>query len=141
SIPGGSFLAARRVRRQASPCAFHRCDHSPSSWRPRTPEASAKTATPRHARRARAIALALRQHLKAQGARGSNRLDEAHAHGITQSVGFPAAVADQRVLVFMMAPVIVADGGGWHEAVGPCLGEPNEETRARATPDPSFQLS
>src|SRR5215831_17807318 len=112
----------------------------PASSLPRAPEASAEAATPRQARCDRAIALALRQHLKAQRARGGNRLDEAHAHRITQPIGFATAVTDQCVLVFVIAPVIVADGGGRHEAVGPCLGEANKQARARDARNAGFEL-
>ena len=143
SLPGAcGFLCcmAEMPRGQVSPTIDLDCRHALASSLPRAPEASAETATPRQARCDRAIALALRQHLKAQRARGGNRLDEAHAHRITQPIGFPTAVTDQCVLVFVIAPVIVADGGGWHEAVGPCLGEANKQARARDARNAGFEL-
>src|SRR5262245_44226797 len=82
AVSAEASFAARR--KKVSPTIDLDCRHALASSLPRAPEASAETATPRQARCDRAIALALRQHLKAQRARGGNRLDEAHAHRITQ---------------------------------------------------------
>ena len=103
------------------------------------PAAKRRRAARQPARRA-GVALALRQHLEAQRAGGRDRLDEAHAHLVAQPIGRRRCGRRQRVRVLVMAPVVVADGGGGHEAVGAGVAQAHEQADARDARDSRVEL-
>ena len=61
----------------------------------------------RHAAAAAAVRAALREQLEPQRARDRCGLDQAHRHAIAQAVGLAAAIADQRVAVFVIAEIFL----------------------------------
>ena len=69
-----------------------------------------------------------------------DRLHQPHAHIVAQPVGLARAVADQRVRCLVVAIVVVADGGGRHEAVGAGVAEAHEQAGARDAGDARREL-
>ena len=59
-----------------------------------------------------------REKLEAQSARNGSRLDQADRNAVTEPVAFAAAVANERVAVFVVAKIFRAHRARGNEAVG-----------------------
>ena len=73
---------------------------------------------------------ALRQKLESQRTRDRRGLDQAHGHAVAEPVGLAAAVADQRVTVFVIAEILAADRARRNEPVGAGIVELDEQSGA-----------
>src|SRR5438874_85581 len=83
---------------------------------------------------------ALRQKLESQRARDRRGLDQAHGHAVAESVGLAAAVADQRVTVFVIAEILAADQAGRDEPIGTGIVELDEQAGAGGARNVAVEL-
>src|SRR5262245_10710185 len=88
---------------------------------------------------AAAVIAAFGEKLESQRARDRRGLHQAHGDLVAQAVGLAAAVADQGVLVLVVAEVVVADGARRNEPVGAGIVELDEQARAGGAGDVALE--
>src|SRR2546430_1094776 len=71
----------------------------------------------------------LGEHLEPQRAGDRDRLDETHVHPVAEAIAFAGRIADQGVVLFVIAIVIFAERASRNEAVGAGIVEPDEQAR------------
>src|SRR5207245_1497617 len=77
--------------------------------------------------------------LEAQRARDRRRLDEADCDAVAEPMRLAGAIADQRMLVLLVAEIIVAERARRNEPVGAGLVELDEEAGARRAADMALE--
>src|SRR5215468_561323 len=85
------------------------------------------------------VIASLRQELEPQRARDRGGFDQAHTDAVAKTIGLAGVVADQRVLVFVVAEILAADRARRNETVRAGVIESDEQSGADGARDVSFE--